>query len=170
MRQSLIIFLIITGACSTKREQADKPFSTPSKYETSDVFITLADELTGDFLTYSGVTAVENSTGQMISDSSTFVELVLDSDNRFAIRLRFIEKEIRTDSMTFFMHGGISNKGTGKWSDLGDKLELKFELGTVDSFFDNGDNKKDFYIVDDYTFHLNKTADQLWIWKTLCKK
>ncbi len=170
MRQLQIPFLIMTIGCSTRTEQTDKPFPELTQDEKIEVFRGLGDELTGDFITYSGVATVENSTGQKILDSTTFVELVLDSDKRFAVRHRFIEKEVKTDSMTFFMQGGLSNKGTGKWSDLGDKLELKFQLGTVDSFFDKDDNKDNIDIIDNYTLHLDKTADQLWIWKTLCKK
>lgn len=71
--------------------------------------------------------------------------------------------------MTFFVQGGLSNKGVGKWSDLGDKLELKFQLGTVDSFFDKNENEGNIDIIDNYTLHLDKKATQVWIWKTLCK-
>jgi hypothetical protein len=170
MRLLLIPFLIMTIRCSTKSEQTDKPFQELSQGKKTDFFRGFGDELTGDFLTYSGVPTVKNSTGQNILDTTIFVELVLDSDKRFAVRHRFIEKEVKTDSMTFFMQGGLSNKGIGKWSDLGDKLELKFQLGTVDSFFDKNDNKDNIKIIDNYTLQLDKTADQLWILKTLCKK
>lgn len=170
MRQLLITFLVMTIGCSTKSEQTDKTFPELTQDEKTEVIGELGDQLTGDFLTYSGVAKVENSKEQKTLDSTIFVELVLDYDKRFAVRHKFIEKEVKTDSMTFFMQGGLSNKGTGKWSDLGDKLELKFQLGTVDSFFDKDDNKDKIEIIDNYTLHLDKKADQLWIWKTLCRK
>jgi len=103
-------------------------------------------------------------------DSTTFVELVLDKDNRFAIRTRFIENKIEKNTMTFHFQGGSSNKGIGKWTDLGRKLELQFQLGTVDSFFDKESNQDKIDIVDNYSVRFDKTVDELRIWKTSCKK
>lgn len=170
MRQLLISLVIVAAGCSTKSEQSGKPFPEQTEDEKAEAFKGLNDELTGDFLTYSGVATVDNSTGQKALDSAVFVELVFDSDKRFAVRHRFVEKQVKTDSMTFFVQGGLSNKGIGKWSDLGDKLELKFQLGTVDSFFDKKENEGNIDIIDNYTLHLDKRAGQVWIFKTLCKK
>lgn len=150
--------------------QSDKTFPELTEYKKNDTFIRIGDDLTGNFLTFSGVATVEDSKGQKTLDSTIFVELVFDSDKKFAVRHRFIEKEIKTDSMTFFIQGGLSNKGTGKWSDLGDKLELKFQSGTVDSFFDKDYNKDIIEIIDNYTLRLDKEADRLWIWETVCMK
>lgn len=170
MKQSVIPFLILIIGCSTNGAQTDKSFSELTDDEKTESLRELGDELTGDYLTYSGVATIEDYKGQKTLDSAVFVELVFDSDKRFVIRHRFVGKEVKTDSMTFYVQGGLSNKGTGEWSDLGDLLELRFQLGTVDSFFDKEENRYNIDIIDNYTLRLHKKANQVWIWKTLCKK
>jgi hypothetical protein len=166
----LIIITILTIGCSTEKNPADKNFADLTQDEKVELIGQLGEELKGDFLTYSGQAKIEDSTGLHALDSSTFIELVMDSDNRFAIRMKFVENEIKTDTMTFHFQGGQSNKGFGSWTDLGDKFELEFQSGTVDSFFDDVKNKGKIKTIDNYTLHLDKSADEIWIWKTACKK
>src|SRR5690606_39147585 len=120
----------------------DKNFSDLNQEQKAQRIGRLGEELKGDFLLFSGVTNIQNQnkTGFSIPDSTTFTELVMDSDKRFAIRHRFIEYEVKEDSMTFFFMGGLSNKGIGNWLDLGDRFEFKFQVGTVDSYFEDENN------------------------------
>ena len=171
MKGLLLFITIITFGCSTATKPTDKNFDDLTQEEKIKSLGHLGEELKGDFLLYSGQQVIlENSTGLQALDSMTFIELVMDKDNRFAIRLKFVESEIKADTMTFHIEGGYSNKGTGKWSDLGNKFELKFQDSTVDSFFDDENNKGQLEVIDNYTLRFNKSVDKIWIWKTLCKK
>ncbi len=171
MTRLLIFISILTFGCRTdKAETVDKKFFGLNEKEKIKLFRQLSQELKGDFLIYSGQAIFEDTKGHEFLDSTTFVQLVMDKDNRFAIRTKFVENQFETDSMTFHFQGGQSNKGIGKWSDLGDKFELKFQLGTVDSFFDDENNKGRLEIIDNYTLTFSKSVDKIWIWKTPCKK
>ena len=171
MKRLVIFITILTIGCSTEKKPTDKNFADLTQDEKIKLLGQLGEEFKGDFLTYSGQAKIEDSTGLQILDSLVIVELVMDSDNRFAIRTKFIENEIKTDTLTFhFLGGQQSNKGMGEWSDLGDKFELKFQLGTVDSFFDQENNKGRIETIDNYTLHLDKTVDEIWIYKTPCRK
>jgi hypothetical protein len=171
MRRVLILVTLLTTACSTNKiTTADKNFSDLNQDEKTQLFGHFSDELKGDFLVYSGVAQIENKTGFKMPDSTTFTELVMDSDKRFVIRTRFVQHEMKNDSMKLFVMGGQSNKGMGNWKDLGDKFELKFKIGTVDSYFEDENNKDKIITVDRYTMQISKTVDELWIWRTLCKK
>jgi hypothetical protein len=112
----------------------------------------------------------DDSTKTQTLGPPMFIELVMDNDGRFAIRTKFIESEVKNDTATFSFQGGQSNKGLGKWSELGDKFELRFMLGTVDSFFDQESNKGKIEMIDNNTLRFDKTTDEIWIYKTPCKK
>jgi hypothetical protein len=171
MTRLLIIISILTINCSTeKKETNDKTFADLSQDEKLKAFGQLSKELNGDFLVFTGQAIFEDTTGNKFADSTTLVQLVMDKDYKFAIRTKFVEKKVETDTMTFHFQGGQSNKGIGKWTDLGDKFELKFELGTVDSFLDNENNREKVKTIDNYTFQFDKSVDELWIWQTPCKK
>ena len=170
MGRILAFISILTIGCSTKQNgTSDKTFPDLTQDEKTELLRGLGDDFKGDFLTYSGPATVRNSDGKITLDSLTFIELLMDLDKRFTIRTRFVESKIETDSMTIISHGGQSNKGIGKWSDLGNKFELQFQVGTVASFFDDEKNE-DIEVIDKYTIHLDKAAEKIWIWKTLCKK
>ena len=167
MRRFLFALSIQMVACSTEKPN-DKNFRDLTQAEKLELFNQFGDELKGDFLIYSGQVQFEDTTG--LQGPPTFLELVMDKDNRFAIRLRFIESESKTDSMTFSFQGGTSNKGMGKWTDEGDEFKLKFEMGTVDSFFEEEPYTDKINIIDNYTLEFDKSVEELVIWKTRCKK
>jgi hypothetical protein len=56
------------------------------------------------------------------------------------------------------------------WKDKGDKIELHFLLGAVDDFFDLDKNKKILQAVNERTVLLDKSAEEIWIMKSLCKR
>jgi hypothetical protein len=170
MKRLIIFITILTVGCSTEKKPTDKNFADLTQDEKTELFSGLGDELIGDFIKYSGQVTSEDSTKTQTLGPPIFVELVMDKDSRFAIRTKFIESEVKNDTATFHFMGMQSNKGTGKWSDLGDKFELKFQMGTVDSFFDEKNNKGKIEVVDNYTLRFDKAVDEIWIWKTPCKK
>ena len=166
-----VLISILTISCSTEKNEAnDKTFADLSQDEKLKAFGQLSKKLNADFLVFTGHVIKEDTTGKKFVDSTYLIQLVMDKDNKFAIRTKFVEKKVKTDTMTFHFQGGGSNKGIGKWTDLGDKFQLKFQLGTVDSFFDNENNKEKIKIIDNYTVQFDKTIDELWIWQTHCKK
>jgi hypothetical protein len=164
-RHHFALTVLIIG-CSTEKP-ADKNFPDLTRAEKMELFKQFGDELKGDFLIYSGQVQFEDTTG--MQGPPTFLELVMDKDNRFAIRAKFIESESKTDSMTFSFQGGSSNKGMGKWADLGEKFKLKFELGTVDSFFEEP-YAETINIIDNYTLEFDKSVEELVIWRTRCRR
>ena len=170
MKRLIIFLTVLTFGCSTEDKQVDKNFADLTQDEQIKLLGQLGDEFKGDFLKYSGRVTFDNSTTTQTLGPPMFVELVMDKDNRFAIRTKFIESEIENDTATFTFQGGQSNKGLGKWSELGGKFELKFILGTVDSFFDQDNNKGKIEVVDNNTLRFDKATDEIWIYKTPCKK
>jgi hypothetical protein len=169
MKRLLFFITVVIIGCSTEKKSTDKNFADLTEDEKIKVIGQLGDELKGDFLTYSGQAIFEDSTGREFLDSTVFVQLVMDKDNRFAIRMKFVENQIETDS-TFHFQPRQSNDGIGKWSDLGDKFELKFQLGNADNFFKNKNNNGRLEVIDSYSIRLDKSVDEIWIWQTPCKK
>ena len=152
MKRLVIFITILTIGCSTEKKQADKDFSDLTQDEKIKLLGQLGEEFKGDFLTYSGQAKIEDSTGLQILDSLVIVELVMDSDNRFAIRTKFIENEIKTDTLTFhFLGGQQSNKGMGEWSDLGDKFEDAAKFIRDKNVFpkDTPENVKEYLIANE---------------------
>ncbi len=169
MKRLLIFLTILTFGC-TAEKKADKNFADLTQDEQVKLLGQLGDEFRGDFLKYSGRVTFDDSATTQPPGPPMFVELVMDKDNRFAIRTKFQQGEVENDTATFSFQGGESNKGIGKWSELGDQFELKFTLGTVDSFFDDENNKGKIEVVDNNTLRFDKATDEIWIYKTPCKK
>jgi hypothetical protein len=169
-----LLILSLTVTCSTRTNVAHnnqtKDFKDLNEKEKIGVFGQLSDEFKGDYLLYSGQMLIENESGFESSDSLRLVEMAIDKDNRFAIRFRQVEATIKTDTTEIHFIGEVHNHCIGTWKDKGDKIELHFLLGSVGNFFDIEKNKETLEAVNDTTALLDKSAEELWIMKSLCKR
>jgi hypothetical protein len=86
----------------------------------------------------------------------------------FAITTQMIELEDPNDLQTVRPASEPTNKATGMWSEIGEQLELKFEVGAPDSVFRNENNQGKIEIIDDPTVRMKKNASRIWIDDILC--
>jgi hypothetical protein len=163
MERVLILVIVIwTLGCSNKNAgNKDNEFVDLNESEKSGVFSQLGEEFKGDYRKYSGQ-----------NEDSTKVLLVLNKDNRFAIGFKSSFKTENSDSLATFEFSTtpeFKNLCIGKWTEEGKSIRLNFLLGQS-TFFDSLKNDGVATIVDDKTVLLDKSANEVWISKALCKR
>lgn len=164
-----VITILLIGCTSEKKTETGKTIADLDQTEQLNLVEQLNDEFRGDVLIYSGE-MTNDDTGLPPGAPPNFIQLVMDSNNRFAIRRKFEGGEVKTDSMTIYVQASQSNIGLGRWSDLGEKFELKLQIGGVSSFFGDERNKGRLDIVGNRTLQLDKNVDAIWIGGVLCTR
>lgn len=170
MERVLIIVVIgLILGCSGKKDLAesnsdnkDKEFADLNESEKLEVFTQIGEDFKGDYRKYLGQ-----------NEDSTKIQLLLNSDKRFAIgfKLFFGEGIENTDSnfTVFSTKSEFKNLCIGRWTDEGKAIRLKILLGQS-SFFDSLKNEAVVSIIDSKTVLLDKDAKEVWIARALCKR
>ena len=142
--------LLIIFSCGTKTDTwRNKPFDSLDFAERD---ILSYDSVYGDYLKWIGTN----------SDSVTWA-LYLDKSNKFAI------KSFYNDKTGLFTKVPGNINVSGQWTELNNKLQLKFYYSYKD-FFDTLKNERILNMVDKETIELDKEASTIWIMNTECKR
>lgn len=166
----IVLSILLVGCASGSKKEPEKTFADLDQNEQMELVGELNDEFKGNVLIFSGEMTHQDDMGLPPGSPPNFIQLVMDNDNRFAIRRKFEGGEVKTDSVTIYVQASQSNIALGRWSDLGDKVELKLQIGSLSSFFGDKRNKGRLDVVGDRTVQFDKTVDTIWIAGVLCRR
>jgi hypothetical protein len=158
MKVTLICLVILLASCRSDEKKTEPVNQITAEEETAPIS-SGSENVTGNFIRFIGMPE---------KGISNIVQLLMDNDHRFAITTQMIELEDPNDLATVRPASEPTNKATGTWSEVGEQLELKFDIGAPDSVFRNENNKGKIEIIDNRTVRIKKNALKIWIDDILC--